>query len=100
MISIIKNNAVVTEEKFSVATVSQAIGRSEGSISAYFSNKGESTKGGITIRQVVEVLESPVRGQIIDWKGVDKIRKQLVHYGYEVVETCLENEGGCNVHHE
>lgn len=63
--------------RYSVATVAQAIGRSEGSISGYFSNKGVTTKGGITLDQIEEVLNSPVRGKIINWDSVEEIRRRL-----------------------
>ena len=69
-------------ELFSVATVSQAIGRSEGSISAYFSNKGITTKGGLTIDQIIEAMEAPQRGQAIDWDGVRRIEQLLRDRGY------------------
>lgn len=73
------------ERRYSVATVSQAIGRSEGSITGYFSNKGITTKGGLTLGQIVEVLETPVRGKIIDWNGVNEIQSRLQEeYGYEI----------------
>lgn len=52
---IVKTEAV---KRFKVAAVSQAIGYSEGSISAYFSQNGVPTKGGITVQQVEELLEN------------------------------------------
>lgn len=73
------------EPLYSVATVAQAISRSEGSISGYFSNKGISTKGGITLAQVAEVMESPVRGKIIDPDKIQEIHRRLHdEYGYTV----------------
>ena len=63
--------------KYNVATVAQAIGRSEGSISAYFSNRDTSTKGGLTIDQIAEVLEAPIRGKTINWGHVEEIRQRL-----------------------
>lgn len=73
-----------SNELFSIATVSQAIGRSEGSINGYFSNKQISVKGGITIDQIIEVMESPIRGKAIDWDGVKRIEELLRQRGYQL----------------
>lgn len=75
------------QERFNVATVAQAIGRSEGSISGYFSNRKQSTKGGLTISQIEEVINSPRRGVTIDWKNVKKIRSELEARGWEFIEV-------------
>jgi hypothetical protein len=72
------------EKKYKVATVAQAIGRSEGSICGYFSNRGVATKGGITMDQIEAVLVSPARGNAIDWKEVGEIRKNLEERGFEI----------------
>jgi len=42
--------------KWTVSEVSQATGISEGAISGYYSNRGVSTKGGLTLSQVLEVM--------------------------------------------
>ena len=78
-------------EKFTVATVAQAIGRSEGSITAVFSTKGISTKGGITIDQIEEAINYPSRGNVIDWKAVRRIRQMLSNRGY-VIDFSDEKE--------
>lgn len=77
------NSREVNVKRYSVATVAQAIGRSEGSITGYFSNRGISTKGGITIEQIEEVLRAPIRGTIIDWDGVEEIWGTLVARGWK-----------------
>lgn len=72
---------------YTVPTVCQAIGKSENSIYAYFSNNGISTKGGISMEQIVEVIGANVRGNSIDWEGVKEIRKRLLEeYGLLVTE--------------
>ena len=95
MVKFVKTNAhkKTDTKRYSVATVAQAIGRSEGSISGYFSNKGISTKGGITLTQIDEYLQTPVRGTIIKWDLVEEIRIRLCEeLGYEDVATSGEAE--------
>ena len=77
------------EKRYSVATVSQAIGRSESSINSYFSNRHISVKKGITMEQIVSYLEyvtSPggKRGEAIDWNAVQGIRGELPKHGFSV----------------
>lgn len=47
--------------KWTVTEVSQASGLSEGAISGYFYNRGISTKKGLNIYQILEVLSAPRR---------------------------------------
>lgn len=42
--------------KWTVAEVAQASGLSEGAISGYFSNRGITTKNGLNLSQILEVL--------------------------------------------
>ena len=42
--------------KWTVTEVSQASGLSEGAISGYFSNRGITTKNGLDLSQILEVL--------------------------------------------
>ena len=88
MVRITKNKmAEVDEKRYSVETVAQAIGRSEGAISGYFSNRGVPTKGGLMLKQIDEFLDAPVRGKIIDWDGVDEIRDRLQKECGRIVEV-------------
>ena len=79
------------EQRYKVNVVTQAVGVSEGAISAYFSNKGIATKDGITAQQVIEVVNSPRRGGI-DWEAVDELISELATLGYEVVDYKEEEE--------
>lgn len=82
------------ERVYSVPTVCQAIGKSENSIYAYFSNKGVSTKNGLTMDQIVEVIGARTRGNSIDWVGVKEIRKRLLdEYGLLVSEEEETEQG-------
>lgn len=75
-------------KRYSIATVAQAIGRSEGSLNGFFSNRNVTVKGGITIQQIDDYLQSPSRGAIINWNHVEEIRSRLAEeYGYELVIT-------------
>lgn len=79
------------EKKYKVATVAQAIGKTEGSITGYLSNKKVSVKEGITMDLIEELLAAPARGNSIDWNGVKEIRKNLEARGYEI-DYSDENE--------
>lgn len=65
------------EKKYSVQTVAQAIGKSEGAINAYFSNRDISVKSGIDIDQIVMVIKCKTRGQAINWEEVHELRDRL-----------------------
>lgn len=47
--------------KWTVTEVSQATGLSEGAISGYFSNRSITTKKGLTLAQILEVIHAPRR---------------------------------------
>ena len=80
-----------TEKRYSVATVSQAIGRSESGIGSFFSNQHISVRKGITIGQIAEYLEYVTkpgnkRGEAIIWGDVYEIRNKLPKHGFSVCE--------------
>lgn len=75
-------------EKWTVTEVSQAIGLSEGAISGYFSNRGISTKKGLTLYQILEVMHSPRRNHgVNDTEKVEKLVRILQNAGYETPFT-------------
>lgn len=77
-------------KKYQVPEVAQAIGRSENSIYAYFSNRKVSTKNGITLEQIAEVAMSKRRGESINWSNVEEIREGLLsEFGLQVIEENL-----------
>lgn len=77
------------EPKYFVQEIAQAIGMSEGTIHGYFKNSGRkaSTKEGLTIEEIVQVIERKrTRGEGIDWEAVKEIQRRLFEeYGYKVV---------------
>lgn len=77
------------EPKYFVQEIAQAIGMSEGTIHGYFKNSGRkaSTKDGLTIEEIVQVIERKrTRGEGIDWGAVKEIQRRLFEeYGYKVV---------------
>ena len=79
---------------WTVTEVSQASGLSEGTISGYFSNRGISTKGGLTLNQVLEVI-SRANKRDHGVNDTDKV-KTLVHIleeaGVETPYTLKEGE--------
>lgn len=73
------------EKRYKTATVCQAIGVSEGSITAYFSNRKVSVKGGLTVSQIMEFVDYNMhhkRGEAICWEDVIEIRETLSDAGY------------------
>lgn len=71
--------------KWAVTEVSQATGISEGAIFGYFSNRGQSVKEGLTLAQVLEVMN---RERVRDCgtndpKKVQKLVAILNEAGYE-----------------
>ena len=77
------------EPKYYVQEIAQAIGMSEGTIHGYFKNSGRkaSTKDGLTIEEIVQVIERKrTRGEGIDWEAVKEIQRRLFEeYDYKVV---------------
>lgn len=70
-------------EKWTVTEVSQATGLSEGAISGYFSNRGIRTKGGLTLLQVLEVLNAPrINRGVNNTEKVEKLIQILRSAGY------------------
>lgn len=91
MIKIVDNGEAKKKEKrYSVATVAKAIGGSEGAINAYFSNRKITTKGGITIAQIAEVVrrEKRVRKSCVKWEEIAEIREALEReHGITITEV-------------
>lgn len=52
--------------KWTVTEVAQASGLSEGAISGYFSNRGITTKNGLNLSQILEVLTAKRRNNGIN----------------------------------
>lgn len=83
----------LTMKKYRVRDVSTAVGLSEDTIYSYFSNKGESAKGGVTILQIVELLEAPRRHKTTeppDMDAVAEIRAALIPFGF--TDSDLSND--------
>ena len=82
MVKITLEKKEVSTKKYSIQTVAQAIGVSEGAIAGYFKNKGIQTKGGLTLEQISEVIMARIRGRIrgnaINWADVAEIRVRLI----------------------
>ena len=58
--------------KWTVTEVAQASGLSEGAISGYFSNRSISTKNGLTLKQILDVLTSERRNHGVN--NTEKVR--------------------------
>lgn len=90
MKTIIKVPAV-REKKYRVPTVAQLLGMSENSIYGFFSNKHIPTKGGITVYQVIDFLESRYEGATrdtgaIDWTEMRELKAELLRRGYQCTD--------------
>ena len=87
-----RNNLEKKEPKYKVQDIAQAVGLSEGTIHGFFKNnknRKDSTKDGLTLAEIVQVLERDrTRGEGINWAVVKEIRERLFNeYGY-----CMEEE--------
>ena len=82
------------EKKYKIATVAFAIGCSESAIGTYFSNRGISVKGGITLDQIVEVIgKVGVRWKSVIWDDIYEIRNRLQEeHGILITESEDESE--------
>jgi len=79
--------------KWSVTEVSQASGLSEGAISGYFSNRGISTKKGLNLYQILEVLNAPRRDHgINNTAKVEKLVRILQEAGIDTPYTIKEEK--------
>lgn len=89
---IIHKKAPTTEKRYRVPDVAKTIGLSEGQVSGFFNNRGETTKDGLTMDQIEEVCRGKMRS-VIRWKEVDEIRKRLLtERGIEIVEKDEQQE--------
>ena len=82
---IIHKKAPTAEKRYRVPDVAKAIGLSEGQVSGFFNNRGETTKDGLTMDQIEEVCRSSSR-TVIRWKTVEEIRSRLNDRGIEIIE--------------
>lgn len=85
-----KNNLEKKEPRYKVQEIAQAVGLSEGTIHGFFKNgnRKDSTKDGLTLEEIVQVLErARTRGEGINWGVVKEIRERLFNeYGYCIEE--------------
>ena len=83
---IIHKKAPTAERRYRVPDVAKAIGLSEGQVSGFFNNRGETTKDGLTMDQIEEVCRNSSR-TVIRWKTVEEIRNRLLNErGIEIIE--------------
>ena len=82
-----KFNEKQADKKYRLIDVAKALGLSEGAVKGYFTNRKISTKSGLTLEQIYEVVKGNRRGSGIRWDEVKEIRRRLLErYGVEVVE--------------
>lgn len=75
------------EKRYNVATVAKAIGKTEGAVQGYFSNRKISVRNGVTLGQIAEVAVARTRGATVDWQNVNEIRQRLAdEHGLQIVE--------------
>lgn len=83
---IIRKKAPTAEKRYRVPDVAKATGLSEGQVSGFFNNRGETTKDGLTLDQIDEVCRNTSR-TVIRWKTVEEIRTRLMNErGIEIIE--------------
>lgn len=87
-------------EKFMVPDIAKALGRSEGSVTGYFTNRGITTKKGLTVEQVYEYVNYVIFGPGsregeytgIHWDRVARLRSLLENRYHVVIEETEETE--------
>ena len=99
MAIIINRKPIVPEKHYPVTEVSMATGLSENTIYAYFTKRGISTRGGLTLDQIEEVCLSGRRGGI-KWSTVREIVSRLKEEkGITIVYDDI-GEGGEDLRYE
>jgi len=79
--------------RWTVTEVSQASGLSEGAISGYFSNRGISTKKGLNLIQILEVLNAPRRDHgVNNTEKVETLVRILESAGIKTPYTIKEDK--------
>lgn len=79
--------------KWTVTEVSQASGLSEGAISGYFNNRGISTKKGLNLYQILEVINAPKRDHgVNNTSKVKKLVRILQAAGIDTPYTYQEED--------
>lgn len=75
------------EKRYRVIDIAKATGLSEGAVTGFFSNRKISTKSGLTIQQINQMLNGARRGPGINWDNVSEIRQELLEQcGIEITE--------------
>lgn len=83
----IEERVAAPEKRYRVVDVAKATGKTEGQVNGYFSNRGSSTKNGLTLQEIVDCLRGKVRGEGVRWTDVDEIRDRLrKEHGIRIVE--------------
>ena len=80
------------EKKYRVVDVAKALGISQNSIYGFFNNIDVSTKGGLSINQIVALAKyyanAKERKTNISWETVEEIRNILAEqYGIEILNV-------------
>ena len=98
MVHVWKENT--KSEKFLVPDIAKALGRSEGSVTGYFTNRGISTKKGLTVEQVYEYVNYVIFGPGsregeytgIHWDRVARLRELLENRYHVIIEEAEDYE--------
>ena len=88
---VIRINHDSKERKYSIQVVSQTIGLTEGQVSNHFKRRGLSVAGGVTAKQVAELIEHRDdcgrKFKEFDWNASDSLKAELKTLGWGVIDT-------------
>lgn len=78
------------EKKYRVVDVAKALGISQNTIYGFFNNNDVSTRGGLTIEQIMALARyyanAKPRSTNVRWDIVREIRESLKDFGIEIVD--------------
>ena len=81
---------IIPQKRYRVVDVATALGISQNSIYGFFNNDDISTKGGLTIEQIMALARyyanAKPRRTNIRWDMVREIRETLKDFGIEIVD--------------
>ena len=79
------------EKRYRSTDVAFAVGLTEKTVSSWMTNHKISTKIGVNLAQIKQIVDNRRRGEGVRWSDVEEIRERLAdEYGY-IIEECPNN---------
>jgi len=75
------------EKRYRICEVAKAVGKTEGAVQGYYTNRDISTKQGVTLEQITAMVKGRTRGDGVRWDDVNEIRERLYEEkGIHIIE--------------